>query len=455
MTIESDTTVPIPYARENHVITQKVKFTIVVETETTRKITRVEADGSTETTVETAVTDKDKVIELLTYKHSAEEDVEHFFEAFEHLRKVLHVQWTDVSQSKTNDATGLFEAMDAMLEGNANQEWMTVLSEQPNRTWEAFKKTVGKFITTTILPEDGYSRQLNYVQERHKPMTLTSASWWARIETICRYLPYFFGSLDDLQSEYPKATWSEWWKWGAPTEAFLKGVILTRVPQAWKDKLDEYDVGHVYRKTKSIKDIVDYYQVLEEKELKQRRKLSKGTRVPAPRQQQYRVNNNTSHGREGSNTQTYYKGNRMDSRPQFSKRPAGLGSHPDRSRDSYQPKAQQYNNNYNRREPTYNRGGQNNSRPPNHNWQPPRQIPSGQRDYSQQYRNRNFQDRKDAAYFNEEQQQVKEQQAIDEWNAEIFGEEEEEAPMENCEDQYYEDEEEEGNYDPDDGSQWG
>lgn len=169
MTIESDTTVPIPYARENHVITQKVKFTIVVETETTRKITRVEADGSTETTVETAVTDKDKVIELLTYKHSAEEDVEHFFEAFEHLRKVLHVQWTDVSQ-----------AMDAMLEGNANQEWMTVLSEQPNRTWEAFKKTVGKFITTTILPEDGYSRQLNYVQERHKPMTLTSASWWAR-----------------------------------------------------------------------------------------------------------------------------------------------------------------------------------------------------------------------------------------------------------------------------------
>ena len=105
MTIESDVTVPIPYVRMKAKYTApKVKFTITVEAETTRKITRMEPDGSTQTTVETAVTQKDKKIELLIYKHSAEEDVEHFFEALEHLRKMLDKQWTAVSQAKTNDA---------------------------------------------------------------------------------------------------------------------------------------------------------------------------------------------------------------------------------------------------------------------------------------------------------------------------------------------------------------
>jgi len=249
-------------------------------TRTTTKKVGVQREVIEETTTEL----RTRKVTLKTYAHSNKEDCEHFFECFEKMMKELEDEWTTSSKAKANDAKVLFQALESMLVGTANSEWHDVLGKEQSRTWEMFKTLVSRFICSKVLPEDAYNRQVMYMQERVKPMALTAKEWWLRMQTLNRYLPYFFPSLEALKRELPDSTFPDWWIKGGLNEAELKRIIIVKVPSTWQNQLRRNDVGHDYRDTKSTNDLIDYFTTLEALEQNNRqaaRRTPRGRTNPA------------------------------------------------------------------------------------------------------------------------------------------------------------------------------
>ena len=338
-----DAEAPLPYIRrKQNFKPDEAKFTYEAEKVSVRITERTE-EGKKISTKETVTEDKEHKVYLKQYGKSSEEDCEHFFEAFEHMQTKLPAIWTEVQKAKDRDATILFEAMDTMLVGTALTEWHDVLQQERSRTWEMFKTKVAEFITTKVLPEDSYNKQITYMRERRKPMALTSNEWWLRIQTLDRYLPYFIGTLAKLKNEFPSATFTEWWKSGSLTQAEYKRVVTTRVPSEWQEKLAVVDVGHTFRDNRSINDLIDYFTTLES--LEQRRRQP-ARRIGGPRSGQ-RISNR---GRQQNNyyqqRNDYYNNRPVSQQQQRSNNYYGRSARPGGQQQQQQgtavPRRQQY-----------------------------------------------------------------------------------------------------------------
>ena len=276
----------IPYQRKAVCVAfkpEETKFSFDTEVESTKRITRTDEAGKVTEVEETTIESRTKKVTLRTYGQSDQEDCEHFFEALEKLKRELRKVWEEASKAKDRDAQTLFDALDQMLIGTASSEWHDVLATEAKRDWEAFKVLVAKYITTKILPEDAYNRQVTYMQERKKPQSLQVKDWWLRMQTMDRYLPYFMPDKETLQLWVPNADFTMWWKKGSLAEQEKKRIVMTKVPMPWQEELRRVDVAHSIRNTKSTEELVDYFTTLEA--------LERNRRQPARRTTAGRVSN--------------------------------------------------------------------------------------------------------------------------------------------------------------------
>ena len=92
-----------------------MKYDYDREVTTVKTIRTTQADGKEQVQQQSIVETRNRKVTLLTYEHSDKEDNEHFFNAFEKLKNVLQEEWDSAAISKTEDATVLFNAFDAML----------------------------------------------------------------------------------------------------------------------------------------------------------------------------------------------------------------------------------------------------------------------------------------------------------------------------------------------------
>jgi hypothetical protein len=283
---ELDDEAPLPYVRsiKDDIEASKVKFVYEKAKTSIRKATRKSDDGKTISTFTEEITDVREVkVYLKTFGQTTKEDRESFFECFEYLQDELKAEWNDVSQNKSNDAKVLFDAMDHMLTGTANAEWKDVLTKQQFQNkidFETFKLATAEFICTKILPEDAYNRQVTYLRERVKPMGISVKQWWQRMQTLNRYLPYFFKTKEDLQREVTDVNVSiiHLWKRGSLDGPELKRIVTGKCPSQWTKELKRHDIGHTFRNTKTTDDLVDYFTMLESLEKSGRMRARQGPR---------------------------------------------------------------------------------------------------------------------------------------------------------------------------------
>jgi hypothetical protein len=259
-----DATVPLPYIRKAKGTTETTKFVFEREKESEKTIIRYDDKGvRTGKQVEKVSTNIPVKVTLKCYGASAGEDRESFFEAFDRLQKALEPEWTEAAKAKDRDATVLFDALDEVLIGVANSDWRVILGTETTRTWSMFKEKVAKYICTKVLPPNAYDEQVLYLRERSKPMSLSATEWNDCLETLSRYLPYFFESVDDLKVEYSTATFADWWKIGTLGEAERRRILLHKAPTPWFNKLDDVDVGHQIMHADTPDHIVNYFSRLE------------------------------------------------------------------------------------------------------------------------------------------------------------------------------------------------
>jgi hypothetical protein len=281
-----DVTVPIPYIRRGSSkyvpgTTEYIYFEEVTSVVRKRRGTPTTARASeTQTQPPIAITDYEEVITeekkrkktLTIYRkdESQGEDAEHFFEAFSDLRSELSQDWTKISAAKTNDATRLFEATDKMMDGVAHNLWvgqiqkydnerLTTTSRVKDRTWEAYKIIMAKFITEDLFigSEDAYAEQRQYMIIRTKPLSMSPSQWWNRIETIQNYLPYMIKSMDAYKGWVDIDGWKGWWVHGALRPYEVLQILEVKCPDAWTEQRRK-----VCFHPKTAKELVSWYEVL-------------------------------------------------------------------------------------------------------------------------------------------------------------------------------------------------
>ena len=277
-----DAEAPLPYVRhKSDFKPDEVKFEFEHEHEFQRMIekTRNDLKGDEEAAamqvesyVETTRELKTRKVYIPTYGMTIDEDVESFFEVFEKARRALDVHWGLCSRNKDSNATTLFQLMDKMLVGTANTEWSDVVGEPKVHDWQTFKHKVSKFIATKVLPDDAYNEQLTYMQERAKPNSLKVKEWWTRIKTINRYLPYFFGTQQKMQTFFPNTDFRDWWVVGSLSEPELKRLVTNKIPDKWQRDFRKQDIGHRVRDSSETEDLVNHYHVLQTLEHKGRQR---------------------------------------------------------------------------------------------------------------------------------------------------------------------------------------
>ena len=114
---------------------------------------------------------------MRSYGHTAQEDAVCFFQCFTSMEKELAEEKTKSAQAKDRDASIIINAMDKMLTGKANADWLTILNTvgqetdnvdntgQMKTTYEVYKKLVSKYICTKLYSEPGiYDLQVRYMQ---------------------------------------------------------------------------------------------------------------------------------------------------------------------------------------------------------------------------------------------------------------------------------------------------
>ena len=122
-----DSKAPIPLVRPkiaSSCTLEEVDFSYTY-TQAVHKTIRRETGGAGMDTVETEdyEEEKTKKVSLKLFSNTGDEDVEHFFEAFFGMQKVLAMVWRTASSNMNNDATILFEAIETMFTGPAERAW--------------------------------------------------------------------------------------------------------------------------------------------------------------------------------------------------------------------------------------------------------------------------------------------------------------------------------------------
>lgn len=231
-----DSEAPIPYVRRHLPTVETTVYRFEAEQPITKTVTKTLPDRTQEVITEVYTETKSHKVYLKTYSQSSEEDTEHFFEAFEQLQLELTSQWKAISRKKTNDSTLLFDAFTHILRGTAHTEWLDVLRTDNDRDWAVFKELVSVYICTKVLPEDAYDHQVSYMQARSKPKPLKAKEWWRRMQSLNRYLCYFFPTMNALKKEFPGSMFTDWWKIGSMTDPQLHRIVLNNVPRPWHDE---------------------------------------------------------------------------------------------------------------------------------------------------------------------------------------------------------------------------
>jgi hypothetical protein len=383
-----DATVPLPYVRKAKGTSETTKFMFDREKETEKTIIRYDEKGvQKEKQIEKVTTNIPVKVTLKCYGASAGEDRESFFEAFDWLQKALEPEWTEAAKAKERDATVLFDALDEVLIGVANSDWRVILGTETVRTWSMFKEKVSKYICTKVLPPNAYDEQVLYLRERSKPMSLSATEWNDRLETLSRYLPYFFESVDSLKVEYPSATFTDWWKLGTLSEAERRRIILHKAPTPWFNKLDDVDVGHQIMHEDKPDRIVNYFSRLEARE-KANALKEKARKERNQHRQRQELTGSSRRQNERSNDRRYRNDRRSDQ--------AGRQSY-SYSNNNNNNRGNRYRDRGPRREQSQHAGGQRNERPA----------------WKEQIKGRDRPARRDEHHYQEEEE---EQHLIDTWN---------------------------------------
>ena len=177
-----------PYVRDKFKARYKpntIKFTYEQEKISTRTETTKDEKGNLTTKVITITETKEQKATLKVFKQSNEEDIEHFFEAFETMQRELQETWDETKTAKDRDATTLFKAMEKMLDGEALVGWHDVLAKwdanvitSADRSWESFKTTVCNFILTKLCPPEAFETQRRCMMERWMPDGMDVADYY-------------------------------------------------------------------------------------------------------------------------------------------------------------------------------------------------------------------------------------------------------------------------------------
>ena len=277
----------IPLARPSHFSSKEAgtyKFEFEKkQTEKKKETTKIEGKEETKT-VEAEITVRKKV-NLKQFGRTAEEDYEHYFEAFEQFQVEMgkHEVWTN-TLSKNTDVKVLFQGFDSMLTGNARTDWHDVTGGPiPTiTTWEEFKKKVTQYVQTKLLPPGAYDTQVRYMRESMKPKELTMQEYFQRIRTLNRYLAYFI-TLDELKIINPNTTFTDWWKKGTLSDYELKTVIRDRVPGHWQNQLELQAATTGGFARMDLTTVIEIYETCERQEkaaqARQERQGTKGRRL--------------------------------------------------------------------------------------------------------------------------------------------------------------------------------
>ena len=248
------------------------KFSYELEVTSSRVTRRPGTEAEkTVTTTEATMETREKKVYLKIYSMTEQEDCEHFFEAFEDLQTALSAVWNEAIKAKDRDATILFNAMEKLLGGTARTAWHDVLKSAKDdrgnlltgRTWEDFKIVTATFITKKVCPNDAYTRQRTYLQERRMPDGMDVHDYWTRLQTFNRRQPMLIGSMNELKRWKPNADFKAWWKDGGLEDQELRSIVLHRVPQVWQRDLERTDIGHRMRNTADIEDLIEHYATLQ------------------------------------------------------------------------------------------------------------------------------------------------------------------------------------------------
>jgi hypothetical protein len=282
-----------------------VKFEYEEEVKSKKTTTRTVGTQPSTEIKETVIETRNKKVYLKVYSQSEQEDCEHFFEAFERFKKELAIPWTTASDAMVRDATILFNGMEKMLAGTALTEWHDVIGTTTDYSWKNFKTHVATFITTKVCPDDAYSRQRTYLQERRMPDGMEVHDYWIRLQTQNRYLPYLISTLEELKRWSPDSDFKGWWRDGGLSEQELRNIVVHRVPQAWQRELERNDIGHKVRNEGKIEDLIAHYTVLQRLERRNRipvRRQSYG-RMSGPRRNNYGSQTRVNAYQESANSQ--------------------------------------------------------------------------------------------------------------------------------------------------------
>ena len=226
-----DLEAPLPYIRRfsNHK-PEEAKFSYKEEkvlVKSIEKTTKQKDNEGVEHDVkeiykETTVYKSERKVTLKCYGHTPKEDAVCFFQCLTKMFQTLKTVYNKVSQAKERDATILFNAMDKMLVGTANDDWQTVLktvgAKPENQDgngkmkyeWETFKNLLAAYICTRVFADSRvYDHQVRYMENRHKPAGMSAKEWHRLFREYNTYLCYLFPNLKTMRKEFPTLTFDK------------------------------------------------------------------------------------------------------------------------------------------------------------------------------------------------------------------------------------------------------
>lgn len=211
---------------------------------------------------------RERKITLKVYKGSAEEDIEHFFEAFEEFQKEMKRVglWNDRFDIN-QDVSELFRHFDAILQGTAQTDWYEILggTTTVRTSWRDFKRLVAAFIMKKILKREPWQKQTSYMEQRMKPDGMPLKIWWKRFQTLNRYLRYMMDrvGMEDI-SGGQVTDFGNLWNYGSFNEFQMKHILVNKVPRQWKEEFE----SSAKTMESPLNEIVEYFEKAEEREEK-------------------------------------------------------------------------------------------------------------------------------------------------------------------------------------------
>ena len=230
---------------------------------------------------------RERKLTLKIYKGSTDEDVESFFEVFEHFLYEMGKIGLTTRMDLNTDCAVLFQHFKDCLGGNALTDWNGVIGgPTPRRnTWRDFKYYVSRYIVEKVLDdEEAYSKQKDYLENRSKPISLSMKEWDKRLTTICRYHKYMLTRQQmERQTDGRYRDFHDLWDHGELSEADKISILRNRSPASWKLKFEERGL---HRRTDlAYREAVQALQDIEAAEIQTRRlrQMEQAHRAPARR----------------------------------------------------------------------------------------------------------------------------------------------------------------------------